>query len=118
MDIFWRTFYKALPLGYRLKYMDFSFNRSCPWCPEEQQTVNHFTIHCKASKEVWNKAYTFLQTGIQETPPLQLMKYLILATLEVDIPHKQSFGCILTLYTKFGVAIQLQDREIIYIQLQ
>ena len=75
-------FYRALPLGYHLKYMDLSIDGSCPWCPEEQQTVDHFIIQCKASKEAWNKAYTFLQTGIQETPPSSIKEVFDISNIK------------------------------------
>ncbi|CAG8686739.1 722_t:CDS:2, partial [Scutellospora calospora] len=52
-DTFWRFQHRALPLGYRLTYIIKDDNGKCPNCLREIQTLEHFGVECKISKEIW-----------------------------------------------------------------
>ncbi|CAG8739827.1 23962_t:CDS:2 [Gigaspora margarita] len=42
-------------------------NTSCHWCEKELQTVEHFALNCKVSKEIWRTSYHFLETNQEES---------------------------------------------------
>ena len=58
-DIFWRLQNKALPLGYRLMHIDKDIDGSCPSCPEEKQTPDHFALNCNISQTIWRMVTPF-----------------------------------------------------------
>ena len=69
VDIFWRLYHKALPLGYRLKHVNREDNRECPGCRNELQTVDHFMFECEISREVWKEAYKLIGRNQTMTIP-------------------------------------------------
>ncbi|CAG8693200.1 9960_t:CDS:1 [Ambispora leptoticha] len=56
-DILWCIYHKAFPLGYRLRHISTTESGDCLWCPDELQTIEHFTLECSTSKRIWNEAY-------------------------------------------------------------
>ncbi|CAG8599440.1 3527_t:CDS:2 [Dentiscutata erythropus] len=68
-DVAWRLNFRALPLGYRLLYIDREKNGDCLACPGVLQTPLHFSLECKISKMIWKEAYKYLVTSNNDRPP-------------------------------------------------
>jgi exonuclease III len=71
-DVFWRLFHRALPLGYRLKYIGSTETGNCVWCTEKLQTLEHFAIECSISSIIWKEAYKCLNITEEKSLPLTL----------------------------------------------
>lgn len=56
-DIFWRMMHNALPICCRLANISPEIPISCPWCPREVQTLDHFILNYRISKAIWKAAY-------------------------------------------------------------
>ncbi|CAG8768843.1 10119_t:CDS:2, partial [Cetraspora pellucida] len=71
-NIYWRLQHKALPLGYRLKYINPEDPGECPSCPSTLQTIDHFAIDCPTSKKIWNLALELVTPVINLERPINL----------------------------------------------
>ncbi|CAG8595312.1 8930_t:CDS:1, partial [Cetraspora pellucida] len=67
-DIFWRMIHNALPIGKRLSHFAPTHDIMCPWCPEKEQDLSHFTIECRISKNLWKTVYDFFNIPQEELP--------------------------------------------------
>ncbi|CAG8812952.1 19334_t:CDS:2, partial [Cetraspora pellucida] len=44
-------------------------DNSCPGCPYITQTIEHFALKCKTSKQIWEQSYKLLKNNKMENPP-------------------------------------------------
>lgn len=78
-DILWRMLHNALPLGTRLVHITPNVDQQCPWCTNEVQSLEHFTISCRISKKLWKLAYEIAEF-LKNTPTPHSIEEIITAS--------------------------------------
>jgi hypothetical protein len=88
-DILWRLFYRAMPLGYRLRHFVENETGDCPWCPNSLQSIEHFALECRISKNIWTVAYSFLKINQTISTPATLEE-IFYVNRTISASHKKA----------------------------